>query len=58
MEEDPEKGKDHSIIMAALILTILTAVFTVVIYRQITFGKFNLRFYLNSIRNVSFCHFP
>lgn len=46
MEEDLEKGKDHSIIIAALILTILTAVFTVVIYRQITFGKFNLPFYL------------
>lgn len=46
MEEDLEKGKDHSTIVAALILIILTAVFIVVIYKQITFGKFNIPFYL------------
>ncbi|MCQ1534490.1 hypothetical protein FTO70_02015 [Methanosarcina sp. KYL-1] len=46
MEADTEKGKDHSIIAAALIFLILAAVFTLVIHLQINLGKFTLPFYL------------
>jgi hypothetical protein len=46
MEEDVEKGKDHSIIIAALIFVILTAAFIVVIIKQIALGQFTLPFYL------------
>ncbi len=45
-EEDLEKGKDHSIIVAALIFLVLVAVFAVIIYKQINPGKFSLPFYL------------
>ena len=58
MEEDLEKGKDHSIIIAALIFIILTAVFTIVVYKQINFGKFNISILSCGIRNVFFCHLP
>lgn len=46
MEEELEKGKDHSVIIAALIFLLLVAVFTVIISKQINPGKFTLPFYL------------
>ena len=46
MEEDPGRGKDHSIIAAALIFLLLAAVFAVIISKQINLGKFTLPFYL------------
>ena len=46
MEEDPARGKDHSIITAAIIFLLLTAVFMVIIIKRIDFGKFTLPFYL------------
>ncbi|RXA21385.1 hypothetical protein EQO05_02895 [Methanosarcina sp. MSH10X1] len=46
MEENLEKEKDHSIVIAALIFLLLAAVFGVIISRQINLGKFTLPFYL------------
>lgn len=46
MEEDLAKGKDHSIIVAALIFLLLAAVFGIIVSKQINPGKFTLPFYL------------
>lgn len=46
MEEDLNKRKDHSIIIAALIFIILATIFTIVVYKQMNFGKFNIPFYI------------
>lgn len=46
MGENLAKGKDHSIIAAALIFLLLAAVFAVIVSKQINLGKFTLPFYL------------
>lgn len=44
--ENLARGKDHSIIIAALIFLLLVAVFAVIVSKQINLGKFTLPFYL------------
>lgn len=46
LEERKGKGKDHSIIVAALIFLILAAVFGIIVSKQINPGKFTLPFYI------------
>jgi hypothetical protein len=46
MGENLTGRKDHSIIIAALILILLVAIFVVVVFKQINLGKFTLTFYL------------
>lgn len=46
MEENWEKRKDHSIIIAFLILFLLAMVFGLVVSMQIHLGKFTFPFYL------------
>ncbi|WP_440946087.1 hypothetical protein ACSAZL_18735 [Methanosarcina sp. T3] len=46
MEENRRKGKNHSIMVAALLFFLLTIVFALVVTRKIYLGKFTLPFYL------------